>query len=55
MKRVLVVDDEPELAEIVGEYLRDQYDVEIANSGLAAIAWRRAWAGIRSPAIAISS
>ena len=38
MKRVLVVDDEPELAEVVREYLRDQYDVEIANSGPAAIA-----------------
>jgi len=38
MKRVLVVDDEPELAEVVGEYLREQYDVEIANSGPAAIA-----------------
>jgi len=38
MKRVLVVDDERELAEVVREYLHDRYDVEIANSGPAAIA-----------------
>ena len=38
MKRVLVVDDEPELAEVVREYLRDRYDVEIANTGSAALA-----------------
>lgn len=42
MKRVLVVDDEPELAEVVREYLRDRYDVEIANSGPVAIAAFRA-------------
>jgi CheY-like chemotaxis protein len=38
MKRVLVVDDEPELAEVVREYLRDRYEVEVANSGPAALA-----------------
>jgi CheY-like chemotaxis protein len=42
MKRVLVVDDEPELAEVVREYLRDRYDVEVANSGPAALALFRA-------------
>ena len=42
MKRVLVVDDEPELAEVVREYLRDRYEVEIANSGDAALASFRA-------------
>jgi CheY-like chemotaxis protein len=42
MKRVLVVDDEPELAEVVREYLRDRYDVEVANSGPAALASFRA-------------
>jgi CheY-like chemotaxis protein len=42
MKRVLVVDDEPELAEVVREYLRDHYDVEVANSGTDALAAARA-------------
>jgi CheY-like chemotaxis protein len=42
MKRVLVVDDEPELAEVVREYLRDRYDVEVANSGPAALVSFRA-------------
>jgi CheY-like chemotaxis protein len=37
MKRVLVVDDEPELAEVVREYLRDRYEVEVANSGTEAL------------------
>jgi CheY-like chemotaxis protein len=42
MKRVLVVDDEPELAAVVGEYLRDRYDVELAGSGPEALtAFRR--------------
>jgi CheY-like chemotaxis protein len=38
MKRVLVVDDEPELTEVVREYLHDAYDVVTANSGTAALA-----------------
>jgi CheY-like chemotaxis protein len=38
MKRVLVVDDEAELAEVIGEYLRDRYDVELAGSGPEALA-----------------
>jgi two-component system response regulator HydG len=38
MKRVLVVDDEPQLTEVVREYLHDVYDVETANSGTAALA-----------------
>jgi CheY-like chemotaxis protein len=38
MKRVLIVDDEPELAEVVREYLAEQYDVVVANSGTAALA-----------------
>ena len=38
MKRVLVVDDEPQLAEVVREFLGDRYDVEVANSGPEAIA-----------------
>jgi CheY-like chemotaxis protein len=38
MKRVLIVDDEPELAEVVREYLQDQYEVEIASDGAAALA-----------------
>jgi CheY-like chemotaxis protein len=37
MKRVLVVDDEPELTEVVREYLHDTYDVVTANSGTAAL------------------
>jgi two-component system OmpR family response regulator len=38
MKRVLLVDDEPELTEVVREYLQDSYDVEVAHSGPAALA-----------------
>jgi CheY-like chemotaxis protein len=38
MKRVLLVDDEPELTDIVREYLRDTYDVVVANSGEDALA-----------------
>jgi CheY-like chemotaxis protein len=38
MKRVLIVDDEPELAEVVREHLQDQYEVEIASAGTAALA-----------------
>jgi CheY-like chemotaxis protein len=38
MKRVLLVDDEPELTEVVREYLLDAYDVVTANSGTAALA-----------------
>lgn len=38
MKRVLVVDDEPELAGVIREYLSEQYEVEVANSGPAAVA-----------------
>jgi two-component system response regulator HydG len=38
MKRLLFVDDEPELTEVVREYLHDSYDVVIANSGASALA-----------------
>jgi CheY-like chemotaxis protein len=38
MKRILVVDDEAELAEVVCEYLRDRYEVETAASGPEAVA-----------------
>ena len=37
MKRVLIVDDEPELTDVVREYLQDGYEVEVANSGTAAL------------------
>ena len=37
MKRVLIVDDEPELTDVVREYLQDSYEVEVANSGTAAL------------------
>jgi CheY-like chemotaxis protein len=32
MKRLLFVDDEPELTEVVREYLHDTYDVMVADS-----------------------
>ena len=38
MKRVLIVDDEPELTDVVREYLGEHYDVVVANSGAAALA-----------------
>lgn len=38
MKRVLIVDDEPELTEVVREYLQDHYEVVVANNGAAALA-----------------
>jgi CheY-like chemotaxis protein len=38
MKRVLIVDDEPELTEVVREYLQDHYEVVVANSGTTALA-----------------
>jgi len=38
MKRVLVVDDEPELTDVVKEYLQDRYEVEVAHNGKAALA-----------------
>jgi CheY-like chemotaxis protein len=42
MKRVLIVDDEPELTEVVREYLQEHYQVEVANSGSAGLeAFRR--------------
>ena len=37
MKRVLIVDDEPELTDVVREYLQDRYEVEVAHSGTAAL------------------
>ena len=37
MKRVLVVDDEPELTEVVREYLQDRYEVTVAHNGSAAL------------------
>jgi CheY-like chemotaxis protein len=38
MKRVLIVDDEPELTDVVREYLQEIYEVVVANSGPAALA-----------------
>lgn len=37
MKRVLVVDDEPQLTEVVREYLQDRYEVTVVHSGRAAL------------------
>ncbi len=37
MKRVLIVDDEPELTEVVREYLQDRYEVTVAHTGTAAL------------------
>jgi CheY-like chemotaxis protein len=37
MKHVLVVDDEPELADVVREYLQDRYEVAAVHSGPAAL------------------
>jgi len=37
MKHVLVVDDEPELTDVVREYLQDRYEVTVAHSGTAAL------------------
>jgi CheY-like chemotaxis protein len=37
MKRVLLVDDEPELTDVVREYLQESYEVETAGSGTAAL------------------
>jgi CheY-like chemotaxis protein len=38
MKRILIVDDEPELTDVVREYLQDSYEIAVANSGPAALA-----------------
>jgi DNA-binding response OmpR family regulator len=38
MKRVLIVDDEPQLTDVVREYLQEQYEVVVANDGPAALA-----------------
>jgi CheY-like chemotaxis protein len=38
MKRVLIVDDEPDLTAVVREYLQEQYEVVVANDGTAALA-----------------
>jgi CheY-like chemotaxis protein len=37
MNRVLIVDDEPELTEVVREYLQDCYEVTVVHSGPAAM------------------
>ena len=37
MKRVLIVDDEPELTDVVREYLQDRYEVIVANTGKTAL------------------
>jgi CheY-like chemotaxis protein len=37
MKRVLIVDDEPELTDVVREYLQERYEVTVANNGIAAL------------------
>ena len=36
-KRILVVDDEPELLEMVGDYFKGRYEVDTALSGAAAV------------------
>jgi len=36
-KRILVVDGEPELLEMVGDYFRGRYEVDTALSGAAAV------------------
>jgi len=38
MNRILIVDDEPELTDVVREYLGEHYDVVVANSGSTAVA-----------------
>ena len=38
MKKILVVEDEPDIQELLGAYLRDTgYDVEIVGDGVAAL------------------
>jgi len=37
MKRVLIVDDQPELTEVVREYLQDRYEVGVAHTGPVAL------------------
>ena len=37
MKRILVVDDEPELLEVLREHFEGRYEIETALSGAAAI------------------
>lgn len=38
MKKILVVEDEPDIQELLGAYLRDTgYDVEIMGDGVAAL------------------
>ena len=37
MKRILVVDDEPQLLEIIREYFKGRYEIDTALSGASAI------------------
>jgi len=39
MKKILVVDDKPELSRIVDQFLNKKYKVVIKNNGLEALAW----------------
>lgn len=39
MKRILIVDDDPQYLSLVREWLKDTYKVTMANSGLQAIKW----------------
>ena len=38
-KRILIVDDDPQYLSMVREWLKDDYNVTMANSGLQAIRW----------------
>jgi CheY-like chemotaxis protein len=38
-KSVLIVDDDPRYLKLVREWLKDEYKVSMANSGLQAIKW----------------
>ncbi len=38
-KRILIVDDDPQYLKLVREWLKDEYKVAMANSGLQAIKW----------------
>ena len=37
MKRILVVDDEPELLEVLSDHFNGRYEVDTARSGMAAL------------------
>ena len=37
MKRILVIDDEPELLEVLSEHFKGRYEIDTARSGAAAL------------------